>query len=65
LLVAEPWLSGEPSVDDRQGDKRGAAVQAVTVPGHDALLNGEDLAGGVAAVGQGNHVTRGQKPVRQ
>ena len=32
-------------------DEGGAAVQAVAVAGHDAVLDGEDLAGGVAAGG--------------
>ena len=65
LLVAELWLPGEHSVDDGGGDKGGAAVQALAVAGHDALLDGEDLAGGVAAGGQGDHVTGGEKPVRK
>jgi hypothetical protein len=65
LLVDEPWLPREHLVDDSQGNERGAAVQAVPVAGHDALLDGKDLAGGVAAGGEGDHVAGGEKPVRK
>jgi hypothetical protein len=65
LLTGEPGLPGEHLADDRGGDQGGAAVQAVAAADHDALLYGEDLPGRVAAGGEGDHVTGGEKPVRQ
>ena len=65
LLVGEPWVTAEALIDDRKGDQGGAVVQAVAVAGHDALLGGEDLAGGIPAGGEGQDVTGGEKPVRQ